>query len=92
MDFFFIFCVCLCYSVLSVSRSLVVICLERVDFLALLFVNMFSCVFITFPYGILGQVWYLNVSIPDICLLPYFNRFMSAKRTFSFKMFYLGLI
>ena len=33
---------------------------------------MFSCVFVTFPYGVLDQVWYLIVSIPDICLLPYF--------------------
>ena len=30
------------------------------DFLALLCV-MFSCVFVTFPYGFLGQVWYLIV-------------------------------
>ena len=30
----------------------------------LLFV-MFNCVFVTFPCGILGQVWYLIVSIPD---------------------------
>ena len=37
----------------------------------LLFV-MFNCVFITFPSGILGQVWYLIVSIPDICRLSYF--------------------
>ena len=27
--------------------------------------------FITFSYGVLGQVWYLIVSIPDICLLFY---------------------
>ena len=34
---------------------------------------MFNCVFfITFPCGILGQVWYLIVSIPDLCLLSYF--------------------
>ena len=26
---------------------------------------MFNCVFVTFPCGILGQVWYLIVSIPD---------------------------
>ena len=38
----------------------------------LLFV-MFNCVFVTFPCGILGQVWYLIVSIHDICLLTYFN-------------------
>ena len=28
-----------------------------------------NCVFVTFPYGILGQVWYLIVSIPDLCQL-----------------------
>ena len=42
---------------------------ERAQFLALLYV-MFTCEFVTFPYGILGQVWYLIVSIPDLCLLP----------------------
>ena len=34
----------------------------------LLFV-IFKCVFVTFPCGILGQVWYLIVSIPDLCRL-----------------------
>ena len=34
---------------------------------------MFSCVFVTFPYFILGQMWYLIVSIPDLCHLPYFT-------------------
>ena len=38
----------------------------------LLFV-MLNCVFITFPCGILGQVWYLIVSIPDLCTLTYFD-------------------
>ena len=33
---------------------------------------MFHCVFVTFPFGILGQVWYLIVSIPDRCHLSYF--------------------
>ena len=27
---------------------------------------MFHCVFDSFPCGILGQVWYLTVSIPDL--------------------------
>ena len=31
------------------------------------------CDFVTFPYGVLGQVWYLIKSIPDLCLLPYFD-------------------
>ena len=38
----------------------------------LLFV-MFNCVFVTFPCGILGQVWYLIVLIPDLCHLSYFH-------------------
>ena len=33
---------------------------------------MFNCVFITFPCGILGQVWYLIVLIPDLSHLSYF--------------------
>ena len=33
---------------------------------------MFNCVFVTFPPGILGQVWYLIASIPDLCRLSYF--------------------
>ena len=28
-----------------------------------------SCVFVTFPCGVLSQVLYLIVSIPDFCLL-----------------------
>ena len=36
----------------------------------LLFV-MFNYVCVTFPCGILGQVWYLIVSIPDLCRLSY---------------------
>ena len=27
-----------------------------------------------FPIGILGQVWYLIVSIPDLCTFTYFDR------------------
>ena len=39
--------------------------------LAFLYV-MFSCVFVTFLCGFLGQVWYLIVLITDLCILPYF--------------------
>ena len=38
----------------------------------LLFVT-FNCVFVTFPCGILCQVRYLIVSIPDFCRLSYFE-------------------
>ena len=34
---------------------------------------MFNCVFVTFPRGILGPLWYLIVSIPDLCHLSYFT-------------------
>ena len=33
---------------------------------------MSNCEFLYFPIGILGQVWYLIVSIPDLCHLSYF--------------------
>ena len=57
---------------MPVSCSRVVICWERADLLAVLYV-MFSCFFfVTFPHGVLDQVWYLIVSIPDIfSCLPY---------------------
>ena len=58
---------CVFYAVLSVHCSLVAICWERAGLLALLYV-MFSCVIVTFPCVVLGQVWYLIVSIPDFCL------------------------
>ena len=32
---------------------------------------MFSFGFVTFPCGVLGQVWYLVVLIPDLCSLTY---------------------
>ena len=38
----------------------------------LLFV-MSNCDLVTFPCGILGQVWYLIVLIPDLCHLSYFG-------------------
>ena len=32
---------------------------------------MFNSIFVTFPYGILGKMYYLIVSIPDLCHLSY---------------------
>ena len=43
---------------------LVVTCWEKADLLALVCGGHF-------PIGILGQVWYLIVSIPDLCTLTY---------------------
>ena len=58
-------------SLARLNCSRVVTCWERAGLLALLYF-MFYCVFVTFPCGVLGQVWYLIVLIPDLCLLTYF--------------------
>ena len=47
---------------------------KRSDLLVLLCV-VFSCVFVTFPYGASGQVRYLIVLIPDLCPHLYFEAF-----------------
>ena len=59
---------CLYYAVLSVPCSLVSTCWERTDILTLLCV-VYSCVFLTFPNCVLGQVWYL---ILDLYAFLYF--------------------
>ena len=64
-----LFMSCVCHAFVSVHCCLVVTCWERADLLALV---MFTCVFVTFPCDIVGQVWYLIVSIPDLCHLSYF--------------------
>ena len=69
------------HAFLSVHCSLVATCVERANFLPLLYV-MVSCNFVTF----LGQVWYLIVPIPDLCLLTYFN-----ETHFTSKYHYLNL-
>ena len=62
---------CVSHAFASVHCCFVVTCSERVDLLA--FVGDVYCIFVTFPYGILGQVWYLIASFPDLCLLSYFE-------------------
>ena len=58
----------------SVYMCLVVTCWERADLLALVCgVLLLVC---HFPIGILGQVWYLIVSIPDLCTLTYFKQIL----------------
>ena len=55
----------------SVFMRLVVTCWERADLLALVCgVQLAVC---HFPIGILVQVWYLVVSISDLCTLTYFK-------------------
>ena len=52
-----------CHPVLSIPCRSVVACWER---------TLVCDHFVAFPYGVLGQEWYLIVSIPDPCHLPYF--------------------
>ena len=59
----------------SVHYCLVVTHWERADLLAL--VGDVYCIFVTFPCGILGEVWYLIVSLPDLCRLSYFEQVLS---------------
>ena len=42
--------------------------------LGYLICNVSLC-FVTFPCGVLGQVWYLVVLIPDLCLLTFFTMY-----------------
>ena len=64
MDHLFFFVSCVFHAFASVHCCLVVNCLETADLLAL--VGDVYCIFVAFPCGILGQVWYLNVSFPDL--------------------------
>ena len=66
-----LFMSCVFHAFSSVHCCLVVTCWERADHLALV-CEVLLC-FVTFPCGILGQVWYLIVSIPELCHLSYFN-------------------
>ena len=69
---------CVFHAFASVHCCLVVTCLERADLLAL--VGAVYCSFVTFPCSILGQVWYLIVSFPDLCRLSYFYQDVSCRR------------
>ena len=71
MDLFYYLCG-LTTCIMSVSFSLVITCWKKADLLDLVYVMFFLC-FITFPYSVLGQVWYLIISTPDLCILPYFS-------------------
>ena len=42
----------------------------KYNLLGLLYV-MFSCIFVTFPCGVQGQVWHLIEFILDFCFFPY---------------------
>ena len=63
----------LCSTFVFIMLSGLFTCWERADLL-FLFCVMFSCVFVTSPHGVSDQVWYMIVSIPDLCLLHYLEK------------------
>ena len=70
--FFFCLVFAMPFSCASVYMCLVVTCWERAELLALVCrVLLWVC---HFPIGILCQVWYLIVSIPDLYTFIYFNQ------------------
>ena len=78
---FVLFMSCVCHAFACVHCCLVVTKRERADLLAL--VCDVYCDFVTFPFGILGQVWYLIVSIPDPCCLSYFQKVKGYEEHFA---------
>ena len=54
--------------------------IKRADLLAL--VGDVYCNYVTFPCGILGQVWYLVVSFPGVCCLSKIEPKCSLKEYF----------
>ena len=65
----------LCIVFVMLSRLLIAVLWSPAGkgVISLLLFVMSNCDFVTFPYGILGQVWYLIVLIPDLCFLSYFK-------------------
>ena len=77
---------CVSHTFTAVNCYLVVTYWERADLLAL--VGDVYCIFVTFPCGIRGQVWYLIVLFLDLCRLSYFY---SVWRGLSLRRWHLKL-
>ena len=69
MDLLCFFLSCVCYAFVRVCLYMLGGHLLGKGCLSFVVSN---CEFVTFPFGILGQVWYLIVSIPDLCTLTYY--------------------
>ena len=66
----------------SVRCSPLATCCEKADLLVRLYVK-FSCVLVSLPCGVMGQVWYLILSILDLCLFTYFVHYTFLKLQYS---------
>ena len=65
-----------------------VTCWERADLLTS--VGDVYCIFVTFPCGILVQVWDLIVSFPDLCRLNFTTNYVRIGQSTQ-ELCYLGL-
>ena len=66
----------LCFVFVMLSRPFIALWSPAEKSLTLwLSCVMFNCVFVTLPCGNMGQMWYLIVSIPELCHLSYFYNF-----------------
>ena len=70
---FVLFLYCVCHAFPSAHCCLIIWSPAGKGLTSWLSFVVLNCVVLTFPFGILGQVWYLIVSIPDICPLSYFH-------------------
>ena len=76
---FLLFISCVCQSFASVHCCLVFVTYwAKADLLTLVCVVHYA--FVSFPCGILGQVWFLILSFPDLCRLSFFQSYLSGRR------------
>ena len=65
----------LTHEACELARDNLVFCLPLGSFVC----DVLLC-FVTFPCGVLGHVWYLIVSISDLCLLTYIYRISKMQQ------------
>ena len=65
----------LCFVFLMLSRLFIAVLWSPAGkgLTSWLLLVMFIVFFAIFPCGILGQVWYLIISFPELCRLSYFK-------------------
>ena len=83
---------CVCHAFASVHSCHMVTCRQMADISALVCDVHWD--FVTFPFGILGRVWCLNLPILDPCCLSYFEfclYFLSSGTHFNFHSGYMCL-
>ena len=68
-------CLCLVFVMLSCLFIAALWSPAGKGLTSLLFFDMSNCDFVTFSCGILDQVWYLIVLIPNFCRLSYFKKY-----------------